>query len=106
MSDRINPALKDDNIAVKAIEIVHGERNAHYGHPIDNHTATAALWQAFLRKRFGVLVVVTPRDVCMLNMLQKICRDAHEPKEDNLVDIAGYAMNAEIVSLPGNEARE
>lgn len=33
----------------------------------------------------------------MLNILQKISRDANAPHGDNLVDIAGFAENAHRV---------
>jgi hypothetical protein len=32
-----------------------------------------------------------------LNVLQKISRDAHLEKRDNLVDVVGYVANIEII---------
>lgn len=72
----------------KAYDAVHGDRQRDYGPPAANHERTAALWSAFLGIR------VSPRDVCWLNVLQKLSRDRHRPTEDNEVDIAGYAENA------------
>lgn len=85
---------KEKNIAATAIDIVHGDRNKYYGHPKDNHGRTAQMWSAYLG------IPISPRQVCMLNALQKIARDAHREKEDNLVDLAGWALNAEICSMP------
>lgn len=78
------------NILDEAARIVDGPRRADYGTPMENHSRTAALWAAYLG------VPITPRQVCMLNILQKLSRDAHAPKRDNLVDVAGYARNAEL----------
>lgn len=78
----------------EAAQIVDGPRRETYGDPKENHARTAALWNAYLTS--GPEFVLTARDVCMLNILQKISRDRHCPKRDNLVDIAGYARNAEL----------
>jgi len=81
---------KQETVLEEAARIVDGDRRADYGHPADNHRRTAAMWSAYLG------VGITPRQVCMLNALQKIGRDAHRPKRDNLVDLAGWARNAEL----------
>lgn len=93
----------------EAAAITSGARRSHYGHPQDNHGCTAALYTAYLRRR-GLLAPdgkysmggpeVDAHDVCILNMLQKISRDANLRTRDNLVDIAGYARNAEMLTEP------
>lgn len=75
----------------KAAEAVQA-RGVNYGTPAENHGRTAAMWSAYLG------VEVTARDVCMLNILQKVSRDRARPIEDNPVDIAGYAENAGLVA--------
>lgn len=82
------------SVALEAHELVHGDRRQTYGHPKANHARTAALWSAYLG------IEITPRQVCMLNALQKISRDAHAPKRDNLIDICGYAENAQLCEDP------
>lgn len=77
-----------------ATEAVYGDRNKDYGEPIDNHTRTARLWSEYLG------VEITARQVCMMNVLQKVSRDAHLAGHDNLVDIAGYAENAHLCEHP------
>lgn len=65
-------------------------RGESYGTPADNHGRTAAMWSAYLG------VKVTAFDVCMLNIMQKVSRARCDPgHRDNLVDVAGYAENAE-----------
>jgi hypothetical protein len=71
----------------EAISITSGVRNEQYGPPGDNHKRTADLWTTYKGVKFTV------REVCMMNVLQKISRDAHSPKRDNLVDIPGFVRN-------------
>ena len=73
------------------------QRGRDYGTPTENHGCTAAMWSAYVSRRFGIDVEITPRDVCMLNALQKISRDANRAKRDNLIDLAGYAENADRI---------
>lgn len=109
------PSPADRTILDEAAEITSGQRQTHYGHPRDNHGCTAALWTAYLVRRAQArlremqsrphddgcelehLLTLDGRDVCMLNILQKASRDANLRVRDNLVDIAGYARNAEMV---------
>lgn len=88
---------KPGDIAHEAANVV-DERMADYGHPSENHACTAHMWNAYLRRRFeGTGFRLDARDVCLLNVLQKISRDAHTRKRDNLVDVIGFAINADMV---------
>lgn len=82
-----------ETVLAEAARVVDGPRRDDYGTPSENHGRTAAMWSAYLG------VPITARQVCMLNILQKISRDAHAAKRDNLVDIAGYVRNAELVCV-------
>lgn len=75
----------------KLLAAVGRERAADYGTPEENHARTAALWSAYLG------VSVTAHDVCMLNVLQKVSRTRHKVTPDSLLDVAGYAANAELI---------
>ena len=75
---------------------VYGDRQNDYGHPSDNHECTAALWRAYLGRRFGMDLDLSVQDVCQLNILQKSSRLANTPDHvDSLEDQAGYAENAD-----------
>ena len=74
----------------RAEELVDGPRRETYGHPYENHGRTARMWSAYLG------ITLTRRQVCMLNVLQKISRDSHQEIQDNLDDICGWARNAEV----------
>lgn len=88
------------NILQEADKIIHGDRNEDYGTPLDNHGTTAALWNAYLAalQRRGKHAL-DAEDVCWLNVLQKISREATTGahKRDTAVDVAGYAGNVEMV---------
>jgi hypothetical protein len=82
----------------EANRLVHGDRQSGYGHPRDNHAATAELFNAYLRRKYeGTFPGLDARDVCVFNICQKLSRFANAPKRDNLVDIAGYAANLEML---------
>lgn len=101
-ADLTDDAPKEpESILLEAHRLVHGDRGADYGHPLDNHGCTAALWAAYLERRFRLApgtLPLTARDVCWLNIFQKGSRDANAPKRDNLTDTAGYAENAHMAA--------
>lgn len=76
----------------KAESIVQGARQADYGPPERCHEQIAQLWSAYLRHP------ISPRDVCWMMVLLKAGRDSYQPKEDNLVDGAGYIRLIEMIS--------
>jgi|WetSurMetagenome_2_1015567.scaffolds.fasta_scaffold264258_2 hypothetical protein len=80
-----------DNCLLMADTIVSGNRRNDYGTPLENHSRTARLWSAYLKR------TVSAEDVCMLNILQKISRGMHSITPDTLVDICGYARNIQII---------
>ena len=94
------------SILDEADQIVHGERHEAYGPPALNHGCTAFLWWAYLQRRMKHpdFQGLEARDVCLMNILQKISRDANCPKRDNLVDIIGYAENAQRMEDGSHEA--
>ena len=83
----------EDGLLKAADGIVNGDRQRTYGHPITHHTATAAMWQAYLTRVNGEHeVIVRPQDVSILMVLDKVSRVGGGDKVDNLLDIAGYAQ--------------
>ena len=79
----------DEDILDEAARITRGARPEKYGPPKENHSRTATYWSTYLG------IKLSARQVCMMNILQKISRDGHSPERDNLVDIAGWAQNAD-----------
>ena len=69
-----------------AFKCVCGDREQDYGTPEDNFTRIAKLWTAYCGLEFA------PQDVAAMMTLLKIARIASgNAKDDNWVDIAGYA---------------
>ena len=78
-------------ILEEAETLINGPRQAHYGEPIDNFGAIAAMWTAYLG------YYISRRDVCNLMALLKIARLRNGPHADSTVDGAGYlALGAEM----------
>ncbi len=82
-SNQVMKSILDESAAA-----ITGDRNAHYGPPEINHVRTAKFYSAYLG------ITISARQVCALNVLQKLSRDVNAEKHDNLVDIIGYAANA------------
>lgn len=76
----------------EAAALVHGDRGADYGHPIEDFTRTARMWSVL----FGI--EVTARQVPLAMVMVKLSRLANDPtKRDSIVDIAGYAETLAMV---------
>src|SRR5574341_575692 len=88
------------NVLEEANRLIHGDRNQQYGHPLDNHSTTAAFFNIYIAalRRRGKLEL-DAADICWLNVLQKVSREATtgSSKRDTAVDVAGYAGNVEMV---------
>lgn len=69
----------------KAVQTVE-DRQGTYGDPYQDMLRTAKIWSAILK------CDVSPEQVplCMIGV--KLARAAHEYKDDNTVDIVGYAQ--------------
>lgn len=84
-------------ILQEAQALVHGARNADYGHPADDFEAVAKAFNAYIKKKYKIANYLEATDVPIFQMIVKIMREANKPKRDNLVDIAGYAATLEMV---------
>ena len=88
-----------ETILEEAARLTSNDRQKDYGHPLDNHGLTGDLWGAWLERRFrlpGGTLELTAEDVCDLNALQKLSREAHARKRDTDVDVCGYMRNKEM----------
>lgn len=81
-----------ETILEEAQRLVHGERQAAYGHPLDDFTRTGRLWAAILGIR-----EVTPQQVGLCMIAVKLSRQCNAPKRDNMTDAAGYAATVQMV---------
>lgn len=78
-----------DRILKTAKSIINGERQGTYGRAEDSFAVIAGLWNAYLNKTG---VTITSTDVANMMILMKIARNSSGVyKEDNWIDICGYA---------------
>lgn len=77
-----------------ALKCVNGERDEQYGNPENNFQTIANFWMVYLSGRKGCegMISISPEDVAAMLSLLKISRIASgQAKDDNWVDLAGYA---------------
>lgn len=90
--------LYASTVLEEAAVIIEGAQQADYGSPDESFTRIAALWSAYLD------VDVTKHDVAQLMILLKTARARAgiqangAPQRDSLVDQAGYAGCAELLT--------
>jgi hypothetical protein len=88
-------AEKHHNILLEANELVHGDRNAAYGHPAEDFARTAAMWTGYLQDTLSAPITV--EDVAQMMILLKASRIRNSilyglpRRRDNGTDQAGYA---------------
>lgn len=81
---------------------VNGERDQQYGSPENNFAAIAALWMVYHETKYRKPVFFTSDDVANMMALLKIARIASgQTKEDNYIDLAGYAACAGEIATEG-----
>ena len=79
------------DIAAYAAELVSGERQEAYGHPLDNFGRAAQIWSVILD------TAVTPEQVALCMVGMKIAREAHQTKPDTVVDGIGYFLTLSMI---------
>jgi len=91
---RFDPfAPEPETILQEAQRLVHGNRGADYGHPIEDYTRTGRMWGAILG-----IPDIDPRLCCLMMAAVKVSRECNKHKRDNLTDLAGYAECASMVA--------
>jgi hypothetical protein len=75
----------------EAKRITATDRNSSYGEPEDNFQRIADFWNVFLQDKLKDGAKITAGDTAALVIMVKLAREMNAPKEDNKVDIAGYA---------------
>lgn len=94
------PAVSRAAVLDEAKKYICSDRNAQYGEPEDNFAAIAALWNPYLKARFGFTGELTGADVGLLMALFKIGRiESGQTKRDNYVDCIGYVACAAEIAL-------
>lgn len=81
----IDEEYEKKSILQKAEEIVSGDRAEDYGDMRTSFDNIAKMWSVIVGKE------VSARQVGLMMIALKLCRENNKHKEDNLVDCAGYA---------------
>jgi hypothetical protein len=83
------------SILIEAHNLVHGDRGADYGHPLDDFSRTAAIASVLLAGKLAA--PLEAEDVALIMVAVKLSREVNRPKRDNLVDGAGYLETLHMV---------
>lgn len=81
----------DKSILQEADELINGDRNYAYDHPLDNFNRIKKGWEVI----FGI--DITEEQVGLAMAWVKIARESYRHKRDNLTDGAGYLGTIEMV---------
>ena len=79
-----------------ASTLVLGDRNTDYGSPDADFAGVALMWSGLLNTKLKERI--TKEDVALMMVALKLRRQAHKPKDDNLVDAHGYLICAEWIN--------
>ncbi|CAB4178065.1 hypothetical protein UFOVP1009_30 [uncultured Caudovirales phage] len=90
----LNQLLNRKGVLESALSITSGERLEEYGVPSESFSKIAGLWSEYLG------VHISSEDVALMMTLMKVARHRRGTlvKFDTLVDIAGYARCASVLS--------
>ena len=88
-----------ESVLEEAQRIIHTDRNADYGHPLDDFGCTAAMWTTWLNHKYYLPVgfEFSAEDVGLMMVMVKLSREANRPQRDNLTDGAGYLGTIEMI---------
>ena len=103
---KANGTTQRERCLDEAKKIVRNDRNEQYGEPEDNFDVISEYWAAYLNGKYKIGLPLDAGDVAHMMTLFKMGRitTAKEYKEDNYIDIAGYAACA--MECAANKAKK
>ena len=84
-------SLSDKSILQEADQLINGDRNYTYDHPLDNFNRIKKGWEVIFDCE------LTEEQVGLAMAWVKIARESYKHKRDNLTDGAGYLGTIEMV---------
>lgn len=85
--------MTKESILEEAYRLTHGDRGAAYGPPHKDYEKVAQMFNAVVGHKLKE--PLTAMDMALAMCCVKLSRQAHAPKRDNMVDLAGYAWVAD-----------
>ncbi len=86
----VDPSPIHESILQEADSLIHGARRSTYGHPREDYSKVAGMFNALFSGRLKPGGLFKPEDIPKIVILMKLSREEHYHKRDNLVDGAGY----------------
>lgn len=91
------------DILDEAKKCITGQRKDDYGSPEDNFCVIAELWSTYISSVCNLDIIINAKDVALMMILLKIARASNKHyKEDNFIDMAGYAACAGEIAANKN----
>ena len=75
---------KKESVLEEAQKILHGDRDADYGDPVENFKRISRIASAILDKE------ITDEECCVVMLAVKLARENYRHKRDNIVDGVAY----------------
>lgn len=80
-----------ETIFEEADRLTEHDRSSQYGPSDEHHGTTATIFSLLMRRKYPDFPMLESGDVDMFFMADKLTREAHRHKRDNLVDLVAYA---------------
>jgi len=95
ISKILKPRPRVDTVRAQVLDeakrITATDRNSSYGEPEDNFQRIASYWNVWLQDKLKDGAQITAGDTAAMQIFVKLAREMNAPKEDNKIDLAGYA---------------
>lgn len=88
----MNPGSTTESVCEEADRLVSHDRQADYGHPLDDFTKVTEAARAL-----GIDPTSSPEHHALYMVVVKLARETNRPKRDNRVDGCGYLKTADMI---------
>lgn len=97
------------DILDSALKCVNGDRDQQYGSPEDSFRTIAEFWDSYISSRYPEFrmrgMCIDPVDVASMLALLKVARiSGGQAKDDNWIDLAGYAACGGEIQSTDNDS--
>lgn len=100
LNDTGTLTLPRDSAVYQAVKIVRGDRQMDYGSPEKDFQRTTDMLSAYgfrFEDENGNIRKLEPTDYPLIMIMAKLGRQANKHKDDNIIDIIGYADTFDMV---------